>query len=155
MALTVQTDSGVTGADSYVSVAEAKTIASRRGWTLDGTDAEIESQLLKAMAYLESEYRFKGSRETLETAWPRDLVYVEGFAADPIPENVILAQVLLASKAAAEDILPAEDLTKRFRLEGVFSRENFAPSGSRKIYRDVDAYLAPYIGSQSLLGERG
>lgn len=155
MALTVQTASGVSGADSYVSVADAKTIADRRGWTLAGTDPEIESDLLTAMAYLESEYRFKGSRETLETAWPRDLVYVEGFAADAIPESVVLAQVLLASKANAGDILPTEDLTKRFRLEGVFSRENFAPSASRKIFREVDALLSPFTGSQTLLGQRG
>lgn len=141
MALIVQTAAGVADADSYISVADAKTLAASYGWTLADTDAEIEEDLRTAMIYIESK-RYRGDRQTAETSFPRDHLYRDNFGLDPIPAEVPRAQVRLASYANAGEILPKRSEVKRFRLEGVYSQELRDPD-SLPSWHDVDALLGP------------
>jgi len=105
MALTVETGAIVTGANSYVSRADAIAYASDRGVTLADSTA-TDAILIKAAAYLES-YRnkFKGELVTRDQplAWPRDDVVIEGFtwASGEIPRQVVSAQLAVILEVAA------------------------------------------------------
>lgn len=105
MALTVEDGSGVTGADSYVTLVEARAWALARGTTLSAVDAELEPLLVRATDYIGTlESRFAGSRvEAAQSlAWPRKdvVLYGEDLADNVIPPQVKNAQVLLAMDLA-------------------------------------------------------
>lgn len=81
MAITLEDGTGVAGAETYISVADASTFHSDRGnstWT--GTDAVKEQALRRGMAYIEGAYRdrWKGYKRygysTNMLAWPRTSV---------------------------------------------------------------------------------
>jgi len=107
MALTVETGAIVTGANSYVSRADAIAYASDRGVTLADSTA-TDAILIKAAAYLES-YRnkFKGELVSRDQplAWPRYNAVIEGFAwdYDEIPRHVINAQLAVTLEINAGD----------------------------------------------------
>jgi len=107
MALTVETGAIVTGANSYVSRADAIAYASDRGVTLADSTA-TDAILIKAAAYLES-YRnkFKGELVTRDQplAWPRYNAVIEGFSwgHDEIPRHVINAQLAVTLEINAGD----------------------------------------------------
>jgi len=141
MALVVQTAEGVTGANSYVSLADARSIATLNGWTVSADDAELEADLRAAMIYLES-MSYQGARDTAELSFPRLYLYVDGFGLDPIPSEIVTAQVRLASLNNSKPILPeTSKRRKSFRLEGVYSEELFEPTTIRQ-FSDVDALLS-------------
>lgn len=75
MALIVQTASGVTGADSYVSLADADQRATDLGWAdwLAATTGAREAALRNATLYIDLTYgpAFVGSASTA-LAWPRN-----------------------------------------------------------------------------------
>lgn len=78
MPLIVETGSGVSGANSFGTIAGARSYASDRGITL-GTDAIVTTQLILGTDYLQS-LQFVG-REVSPTqalAWPRKCAYVNG-----------------------------------------------------------------------------
>lgn len=82
MSLVVEDGTRVTGANSYVSLAEFKAWADSRAITY-GTDAVVQGQILRAMDYIES-LAFVGFKET-ETQplqWPRVNVVIDGFGLD-------------------------------------------------------------------------
>jgi len=54
MAIVVEDGTGVSGANSFVSLADARTYAADRGVTLSEDDAALSPLLYKAMDYLES-----------------------------------------------------------------------------------------------------
>lgn len=107
MALTVETGAIVTGANSYVSRADAIAYASDRGVTLADSVA-TDAILIKAASYLES-YRskFKGELVSRDQplAWPRYNAVIEGFAwdYDEIPRHVINAQLAVTLEINAGD----------------------------------------------------
>ena len=74
MALVVEDGTGLSTAESYISVADADTYHSDRGnalWT--GTDAVKEEALRQATEYLDATYDWKGSISLTTQAlnWPR------------------------------------------------------------------------------------
>lgn len=100
MALIVETGAIVTGADSYVSRADAITYAANRGVTLADTTA-TDMTLRKACDYLQSfADLFKGERVTRDQplCWPRNGAVIEGWQwdGDEIPRQVINAQLAVA-----------------------------------------------------------
>lgn len=104
MAIVVETGLGVSGANSYVSVADARVWASSRGITLPVTDAEVEVLLLKAVDVVESfRARYSGKKTSVSNPlqWPRTGAQLDGveIASDAIPLEVIYAQVQLACDA--------------------------------------------------------
>lgn len=90
MAIVVEDGTLVSGANSYITLAEFKAWADDRGITY-GTDSKISEQLYRAHDYFES-LRFKGlkSDENQTMQWPRDQVLVDGYAVDSneIPKEV-------------------------------------------------------------------
>jgi hypothetical protein len=104
MALIVETGAIVPGADSYVSLAEARTTAAFYGWALPTLDADAEIALRNGANYVglfESE--MKGSRVSAEQslAYPRKDATVFGF---DIPETSIPGRLQIAQIAAAVEI---------------------------------------------------
>ena len=87
MALVVEDGSIVTGANTYVSLAEFKAWADDRSITY-GTDEAVTAQILRAMDYIEAQY-FIGYKDTQDQPlqWPRSGVVIDGFGltASEIP----------------------------------------------------------------------
>lgn len=105
MALIIEDGTGVTGANSYASVAEIKAYCQQRGIDLPPTDPEIEVMAVQAFDYVESfEARYKGRRTypNQRTAWPRTGVK---FGCDDFPDNQIPWQLKEAQcQATAESV---------------------------------------------------
>ena len=110
MALVVEDGSLVSGANSYVSFADATKYLTDRGITVEVT----EGHLLRAADYVNSfSDRYKGyqkvgdNRDSLSTMqWPRQYVYYEGIGYgylpdDKIPELIIHAQIESAIEIAS------------------------------------------------------
>lgn len=91
MALVIETGALVTGANSYVTVDNFIAWAEARGITFTLDDNLIEQNILRAMDYFES-LHFLGlkSDENQALQWPRDQVYIDGYAveSDEIPVQV-------------------------------------------------------------------
>lgn len=105
MALIVETGSIVTGADSYVSLADARVMAAALGLTLPVADADAEVALRKGRLYVDGyEPQFSGQRVTQAQplAWPRQSAVLHGYywPSDAIPPALIDAQVMAASAIA-------------------------------------------------------
>ena len=96
MALTVEDGTGITGANTYVSLADCATYHTNLGnttWT--GSDAAKTSAIYRAMAWLENQ-PFKGYKYDYDQAleWPRSgVVDRNGYAVgeDEIPPQIVNA----------------------------------------------------------------
>lgn len=107
MTLTVETGAIVSGANSYVSRADAIAYAANRGVTLADSTA-TDAMLIKACDYLESfANRYKGVPVDRDQplAWPRYDAVIEGFSwsSDEIPRQVINAQLAVLLEINAGD----------------------------------------------------
>ena len=85
MSLIVETGLNVTGADSYISEADAILRAVTLGLPFPATDAESEIPLRQAATYLEKfRNNYQGSKvftgQSLQ--WPRDPVYIDNVLND-------------------------------------------------------------------------
>jgi len=153
MALTIETGSGVAGANSYVSVVDAQAWVTARGIAVTVTEA----LLLKAMDYLESlraEYQGTKTSSTQALQWPRADVYIDGtlFDANAIPTELISAQCQLACDAYTLTLLPSGDgreVVKESIVMGLVSKEYSPGSGgaAKPHLRAADAFLAPLLKS--------
>lgn len=82
MALIVEDGSLVSGADSYVTLAEFKAWADKRGISY-GTDEAVTQQIYRAMDYIESlDFIGEKSDENQSLQWPRDQVIIDGYYID-------------------------------------------------------------------------
>lgn len=105
MALTVETGAIVPGADSYVSLANARTKAAALGLTLPVADADADVALRNGRLYVDGyEGQFSGQRvsQAQPLAWPRQFATLHGYywPSDAIPPALIDAQVMAASAIA-------------------------------------------------------
>lgn len=129
MALTIEDGTGVELADSYLSLDDARTIATNYGLTLSDDDATAEIQLRQGFLGINvSESMLQGVRatKTQSGAFPRDGVFsncVE-VAGDSIPLSVKMAQVNFASAInggyAVNAVSTGQDLAS-FNVDGVYS----------------------------------
>lgn len=137
MSLIIEDGSGVDGANSYATVAEARAYAALRALTLPATDAEVEVLLVKACDFLETlEERYQGTRSqaTNPLAWPRALVYLFN-ATEPLDEADIPtilknAQCQLAFDAITLDLLPNGTGREIIREKVDVIEREFKPMGS-------------------------
>ena len=102
MAIIVENGTIVAGADSYVSLTDARVIASALGLALPVADADAEVALRKGRLYVDGyEPQFSGRRvsQTQPLAWPRQSAVLHGYywPSDTIPPALIDAQVMAAS----------------------------------------------------------
>jgi len=101
MPIVIEDGSNVTGANSYVTIAEFKAYALDRGITVSSTDAQISAFLILSKDYLESfRSNYKGEKTYSDQAlqWPRTYVYIDGYEQpyDEIPELLKSAQSQLS-----------------------------------------------------------
>lgn len=132
MALTVEDGTGLSGATSYISVANADTYHAARGrsdWA-DAAPGDKESVLVRATSYLDSVYRhrFVGTRgsSTQALEWPRTGVCDEnGTEIDDVPTDVSNATAELARAMLSVELAPLPSDTP----EGAVSmkREKLGP----------------------------
>lgn len=155
MPLIVEDGSIVAGADSYVSLSDARALAAKYGWELPADDTEAEQALRNGAGYVGlKEPAMCGSRVSAaqELAYPRRNVTLYGFPvpADGIPAQVIRAQVAAAVEyGAGTDVRGASDgrAVSLERVEGAVTVEYFnnGNNGSTvEITAALDA-LAPLL----------
>lgn len=101
MSIIVEDGSNVPGANSYVSLIDARVILNLLGQDLDANDVTAEQQLLNSMTYIEAfRAKYKGQRteRNQPLQWPRIGVCIDDFVLDTdvIPQELIDAQVFAA-----------------------------------------------------------
>lgn len=113
MALTIEDGSGVTDANSYATVVQARAYVNARGLALPVDDSDVEKLLVLACDYLQSlESKYKGSKTdaTFSLSWPRQNVFlfnsITAFDKNTIPAILIQAQCQLAVDQNSTDLLP-------------------------------------------------
>jgi hypothetical protein len=117
MSLTVEDGSIVSGAESYVSVADADAYFTKMAnavWT--GDDTVKEAALRRSTQYLDSEYLFKGNRVQMTQAlrWPRTGLVVDDVI---IPFTVVPEPIRTACMELAVRSLSAPLFTDRAAQE--------------------------------------
>lgn len=158
MALVVEDGSQVTGANSYISLADARAYAVARGKTLSAVDATAEAALIKAMDLIESyRARFQGTKVSRDQAlqWPRTGVVVDTFTIDDdeIPECLPQAQAALAIEAQTTELFANSDGRQivRERVEGAVDVQ-YSESGSESpqpSFGLAESLLAPLFSGAS------
>ena len=112
MSFIIEDGTGVAGATSYATVAQAQAYATYRGLSLPAAEADVQKLLIKACDFLQSlEDQYQGSRTDAEQAlaWPRSGVTVFGTLLvkdDAIPGMLVQAQCQLAFDSVANELLP-------------------------------------------------
>lgn len=158
MALVVETGAIVHGADSYVSMADARALATGYGLTLPADDTEAEAALRNGAVYVGlQEPSMCGRRVSAaqSLAYPRQGVSLYGFAlaSDVIPPQVIHAQVVAAVEyGAGTDVRASSDgrVTESERVEGAVTVSYFnngATGATTTITAAMDALRPLLCGS--------
>lgn len=133
MALVVETGQIIAGADSYVSLADARELAARYNLALPADDNEAEAALRNGAVYIGlQEPMMCGSRVSplQELSFPRQGVTLYGYpvASDSIPAQVIRAQVIAAVEyGKGTDVRASTDgrATSMERVEGAVTVQYF------------------------------
>lgn len=161
MALTVEDGSGVTGANSYVSLSDARTFATGRGATLPADDTTLEALLVKSMDYLESKRDLYRGTKTYpdKLQWPRTDVQIDGLdvSTTTIPNELKNAQSQLAIELQTVDPQQSRaegPVTKREKVGDIdveyavnFMWDFVMPARIPK----VDAFLAPLYKNSGMM----
>lgn len=146
MALIVQQEPPVEGANSYASVAAFKEYHGNRGVDLTSYgDQQIEFALIKATQFLDVRFDYVGYQyaKGQDTEWPRSSAYDKrGDRLDGIPKRVVWATCEYALRALAADLLadPERDPTGR----AVKSKsEEVGPIKESVEYQDYGGFQLP------------
>ena len=139
MAVVVENGSGLSTANAYVSRTEANTYFTDRpnaAWTA-ATDGAKDAAILKATAYIDATYLFKGVIRiaTQALSWPRWGVTDREYrivAADAVPQLVKDACCELAAYALAADLAPTIAGKDRVAMVKAGSAEVQFEAGSRE-----------------------
>lgn len=153
MALVTEDGTGLSTAESYISVSDAETRLGNLGDTTfaASTTAEKEQALRKATNYMEQRYRMRWRGTKLLRAqalsWPRYGACVDGYDldSDEVPADVANACADLALISLTETLNP--NLTQTVIREKVGPLETeYAPgSNARTHWSAVEQSLAPYL----------
>jgi hypothetical protein len=106
----VEDGTGVTDANSYLSVAAVRDYAANRGFTLSVDDDVVAAQLIRSFDYVETkECDFQGERVFADSAFPRIGVVINNveIAETAIPNLLFAATAqLVIAQANGVDIMP-------------------------------------------------
>lgn len=125
MSLVVETGAGLADSESYISLADARTMAAKYGITLPALDSDAEVALRQGAQYVDlQESGFCGSRlvDTQAMAWPRTETvnaYGQIVAAGAMPKQLGMAQVYAAAEYGAGTDVRATDDGKAVASEAV------------------------------------
>ncbi|MGL4480851.1 MAG: DnaT-like ssDNA-binding protein [Aeromonas veronii] len=158
MALVVETGAVVPGADSYVSLADARALAASYGITLPADDTAAEAALRNGAVYVGLQEPFMCGRRVSASqslAYPRQGVSLYGFtlASDVIPPQIVHAQVVAAVEyGAGTDVRASSDgrVTETERVEGAVTVSYFnngATGATTTITAAMDALRPLLCGS--------
>jgi hypothetical protein len=152
MAFVVEDGTGLTNANSFISLAYANTYFTDKGvssWS--GTDASKEAALVRASSYLTTAYLWKGSKineRSQALAFPRSGVYdLEGYevAQDAVPIEI---QISTAELALLELLTPST-LNPAVKLSERVSREQIGQISvdyvNSNISASSDIVVVPYV----------
>ena len=153
--LIVEDGTIVSGADSFVSLVDARALAARFGLTLPVDDTEAEAALRNGAVYIGlQEPMMCGSRVSplQELSFPRQGVTLYGYpvASDAIPSQAIRAQVIAAVEYGnGTDVRASTDgrATSMERVEGAVTVQYFnngATGSTTTITAAIDA-LRPLL----------
>lgn len=156
MPLIVEDGSGVVGAESYISVADADDYHAKRNnlrWT--GTEPEKEGALRKATDYIRQYYRtrWKGAQVYVDQGldWPRSDVYIDPrnletlVGDDVVPVEVVNATAELALIALRSDLAPSITKGQKKRVKIGPIETEYENNPVVPIYRSVAMLLNPYL----------
>lgn len=154
MALVVETGAVVQGADSYVSLTDARALAASYGLALPADDTAAEAALRNGAVYVSlQEPSMCGRRVSAaqSLAYPRQGVSLYGFAlaSDIVPPQIVHAQVVAAVEyGAGTDVRASSDgrVTETERVEGAVTVSYFnnGATGTTTITAAMDA-LRPLL----------
>jgi hypothetical protein len=153
MALLVEDGTGVANANSYVSVASARTWVAARGFSFTGTDSVVEQLLLLAMDLLET-YRaqYRGSKTASDQSlqWPRTGATLdrELLEDDAIPPLLISAQIQLAYEAQSTVLQPSGTGQEVLKEKVGPIETEYVPRGMttiRPLFNKANAFLDPLL----------
>lgn len=157
MALIVEDGSIVTGANSYVSVADIRAYCSARGISLPSSDSDVEVMAVQAFDYIESfRSRYKGHTTTQNqrTSWPRKCVVIDCY---PVPDNEIPwqlkeAQCQATGEALETDLMPnSTAAVKREKVDVLeVEYQDSVDSGVPVSFPKIDSKLAILMGSSGM-----
>jgi hypothetical protein len=158
MALTVETGAGLANADAYVSQEDFKTYCAARQYDLIGRlPAELDAKLRLAAQYIDTQWRFKGTRlsgaQALE--FPRSgLVDWSGFTVVGVPKRLKDAACELAFSALSTDLYEVADRGGRIKSESVgpisVTYSDDAPAGKTFVF--ATRLLQPYVRDTADIG---
>ena len=173
MPLVIEDGTGLSTAESYLSVVDADTYIAAHGanatWTASVT-ADKEEALRLATQYLDLQYgiRFKGYRIDVDQSlcWPRYDVYDrDGYTVDyqSVPVQVkhataeMALRYILGDDPLAVQTNPGEIKVERKKL-GILEKEieyvGGKPASGVKLYPRIKALLLPLLESNTLV-QRG
>ena len=158
MALVVEDGSVTPGADSYVSLANARALAASYGLALPADNTEAEVALRNGAVYVGLQEPFMCGRRVSAAqslAYPRQGVSLYGFslASDVIPPQIVHAQVVAAVEyGLGTDVRASSDgrVTETERVEGAVTVSYFnngATGATTTITAALDALRPLLCGS--------
>lgn len=160
MALVVEDGTGLSTAESYISVADWKAYCDARGkdyTTPAWTDTEIEQKLRIATGYIDTIRRYKGTRLLSSQAleFPRDSLSDDGgLAVTGVPNRVKQACAELAFEAFTTNLYENLDRGGKIKSESIgpisTTYADDAPVGTQ--YTAAMRLLDPYDRSTTRIG---
>lgn len=120
--IVIEDGTGIANANSYGSLAGARSYASDRGIVLSSDDVIVSALLVNATDYLESfDYVGKQKTNTQSLSWPRSCVLYPD--ASSFPDNAIPGQLIKAQyqavidQAGGIDLQPSVDVSQGYITE--------------------------------------
>lgn len=108
----IEDGTGVTDANTYLSLADARQVAENFGLTLPTDDEQAKVALIKGAAFLER-YRYKGKAltDTQGLSFPRAMLYVNCklLPSNEVPKSILQAQVFGAAYSVQGDLRGTSD----------------------------------------------
>jgi hypothetical protein len=159
IAIIIEDGSIVTNANSFVTIAEARSYALQRGVELSAIDDEVAAQLIKASDYLESfAEKYKGEMVSFEQflQWPRLGVYLYNSETE-FPSNLIPKELKNAQCAVVLAIAEGVEIMPNYSNADFVIEETVGPittkyadpvkTGVLPTLTAVDALLQPLLVS--------
>ena len=152
MALLVEDGTGVVGAESYVSVLDFQTWASKRSYLLPAAEANVESLLRKGCDFIERK-RFSGTAEFTDQplSFPRLNTDFYGTAISTgIPGKLKTAQMLLAMESMNAPLTSAARRNKysATKIDQIYLKYNDASEGAGDLYFPaIEDLLADWLAN--------
>jgi hypothetical protein len=151
MSLIVEDGSGLSTAESYVALESFKAYCNNRGYVYAGqSDAVLEQKLRTAADYIDSRWRFKGTRlvSTQALEFPRaNLIDQSGFVVTGIARRLTTATCELAFLAISQSLY--ENLSRGGGVAsesvGPISTSYFSGAREDTKFSYAENMLTPYI----------